>query len=120
MISLAYPDLGDEEIQRIADVINNGPQLTRGSEVDAFESEFAQFCDTSHGIATTNGTTALHTACEALGLGSGDRDATTPFSFVASTNAIRWCGAEPTFVDIREETYNLDPHQLEARLRDGK
>lgn len=120
MISLAYPDLGDEEIQRIAAVINNGPQLTRGSEVDAFESEFAQFCDVAHGNATTNGTTALHTVCEALGLGSGDRVATTPFSFVASANAIRWCGAEPTFVDIREDTYNLDLHQLEARLRNGE
>lgn len=120
MISLSQPDLGEKEKQRVAAVIDRGPQLTRGSEVDAFESEFAQFCDTPHGIATTNGTSALHTACEALGLGRGDRIATTPFSFIASANAIRWCGAEPTFVDIREETYNLDLRELEARLRGGE
>lgn len=120
MISLSQPDLGDEEKQRIATIIDRGPHLTRGPEVDAFESEFARFCGTSHGIATTNGTTALHTACEALGLGSDDRVATTPFSFVASANAIRWCGADPTFIDIREDTYNLNLDRLEARLRDGE
>lgn len=119
MISLARPELGNEEKQRIIEVIDNNSLLTRGSEVDAFESEFANFCDVAHGIATTNGTTALHTAFEALGLGAGDKIATTPFSFVASANAIRWCGAEPQFVDVREYTYNLNPHHLEEQLRNG-
>lgn len=120
MISLAHPTLGEEEKERIAEIIDNDALLTRGPEVDTFESEFAKFCDVEYGIATTNGTTAIHTAFEALGLGAGDHIATSPFSFVASANAIRWCGATPTFVDISEETYNLNPHRLEERLRSGE
>lgn len=119
MISLAEPALGDAELEQIAEVFERG-QLTRGPEVDAFESEFASFCEVDHGIATSNGTTAIHTAFEALGLGESDRIATSPFSFVASANAIRWCGAEPLFVDIHEDTYNIDLHALEARLRSGE
>lgn len=120
MISLASPELGEEEKERIAAIIDSGALLTRGPEVDAFESKFADFCNVEHGIATTNGTTALHTAFEALRLGEGDSIATTPFSFIASANAIRWCGAEPTFIDIDAETYNLNPHRLEERLRNGE
>lgn len=119
MIPLAAPTLGDAELDQIATVFERG-QLTRGPEVEAFETDFAAFCDGNHAIATSNGTTALHTAFHALGLGKGDRIATTPFSFIASANAIRWCGATPTFVDIRADTYNLDCEALEQRLRDGE
>lgn len=119
MISLAQPALGHDELEQIAEVFERG-HLTRGPEVDAFETEFASFCEVDHGIATANGTTALHTAFTALGLGENDRIATSPFSFVASANAIRWCGAEPLFVDIHEDTYTIDPHALETRLRGGE
>ncbi|WP_227380864.1 DegT/DnrJ/EryC1/StrS family aminotransferase [Haladaptatus halobius] len=119
MIPLAAPTLGDAELDQIATVFERG-QLTRGPEVNAFETEFATFCDTNHAIATANGTTALHTAFHALGLGESDRIATTPFSFIASANAIRWCGATPTFVDIRADTYNIDCEAFEQRLRDGE
>lgn len=119
MIQLSEPEIGQEELQQIAEVFERG-QLTRGPEVSAFESEFAKFCGADHGIATSSGTTALHTAFEALGIGEDDRVALSPFSFVASANAIRWCGAEPVFVDIREETYNIDPEALRARLQNGE
>ncbi|WP_227380028.1 DegT/DnrJ/EryC1/StrS family aminotransferase [Haladaptatus halobius] len=119
MIPLAAPTLGDVELDHIATVFERG-QLTRGPEVDAFETDFATFCDSNYAIATANGTTALHTAFHALVLGERDRIATAPFSFIASANAIRWCGATPTFVDIRADTYNLDCHALEQRLRDGE
>lgn len=83
--------------------------LADGPIVREFEAEFADYCGVDHGVATSNGTTALHTAFEALGLGDGDRILTTPFSFIASANAIQLCGAEPVFADIDPDTYNLDP-----------
>jgi dTDP-4-amino-4,6-dideoxygalactose transaminase len=107
-IPIANPDIGTEEKQRVADVLESG-MLADGETVRAFESEFAEYCGVEHGVATTNGTTALHTAFEALGLGEGDRILTTPFSFIASANTIRLCGAEPVFADIDPETYNLNP-----------
>lgn len=83
-----------------------------GPRVREFEEEFADYCRTSHAVATSNGTTALHAALEALDLGAGDRVVTTPFSFIASSNAIRLAGAEPVFADISRETFNLDPDSV--------
>ena len=119
MISIADPELGDRERRRVVDVVDSG-QLAAGEEVSAFESEFASFCGTDRAVATTNGTTALHAALEALNVGAGDRVVTTPFSFVASANAARLCNADVGFVDIDPETFNLDPNALESTLRDGQ
>jgi dTDP-4-amino-4,6-dideoxygalactose transaminase len=118
MIHIAQPDIEDEAHRRVADVLESG-QLAAGSEVSAFESEFADFCDTDRAVATSNGTTALHAALEALGVGDGDRVLTSPFSFVASANAARLSGADVGFVDIDPETFNVDPRALESRLREG-
>ena len=118
MIHIADPDLDEEARRRVGDVLDSG-QLAAGDEVSAFESEFADFCGTDRAVATSNGTTALHAALEALDVGRGDRVLTTPFSFVASANAARLCGAEVDFVDIAPATYNIDPEALEARLREG-
>lgn len=112
MIPIADPKLGDREKARIEKVIDTG-QLADGPEVRKFEDEFADCCGASHGVATTNGTTALHTAIEALGLGEGDRVLTTPFSMIASANAVRLAGAEPVFADIDPHTFNLDPDSAE-------
>jgi dTDP-4-amino-4,6-dideoxygalactose transaminase len=79
-----------------------------GTEVRDFESAFAEYCGTKHGVATSNGTTALHAALEALELGEGARVLTTPFSFIASSNAIRLAGAEPVFADISPDTFNIN------------
>ncbi len=83
--------------------------LADGEVVREFESEFADFVGTDHAVATSNGTTALQVMLEAAGIGEGDIVLTTPFSFIASTNAIVHAGAEPVFADIDPETYNLDP-----------
>jgi perosamine synthetase len=115
-ISIAAPDIGTEETERVVDVLESG-QLAEGSEVEAFQSEFADHSGATHAVATSNGTTALHTALEAVGVGDGDTVVTTPFSFVASANAIRLAGAEPVFADIDPETYTLDPDQVEERMR---
>jgi len=115
MIPLAAPALGEAEREAVCEVLADG-QLADGPEVRRFEEEFATFCGTEHAVATANGTTALHAAFEALGLGSGDAVVTTPFSFVASANAVRHAGAEPVFADVEEETLTLDPDAVAAVL----
>ncbi|KZN23575.1 aminotransferase DegT [Haladaptatus sp. R4] len=116
MIPIANPELGREEIEATVACIEEG-QLADGPEVRRFEDEFAAFCGTEFGVATSNGTTALHAAFEALDIGPGDRVVTSPFSFVASANAIRLAGAEPVFADIDSDTYTLDPYATEQAVR---
>lgn len=114
-VDIAAPILGDEELAGIESVVESGI-IADGPEVREFEAEFADYCDAEHGIATSNGTTALHTALESVGVGPGDLVLTTPFSFVATANAIRFAGAKPVFADIDPETFNLDPVHVEATL----
>jgi len=116
-VPLAEPALDERERERVAEVLETG-QLSGGDTVTGFERQFAQFCDTADAVATSNGTTALHTALRGLDIGEGDRVLTTPLSFVATANAIRLAGAEPVFADIDYETYNLDPHAVEATIRE--
>lgn len=117
MTAIAQPILEAEEIERVSDVIRSGT-IADGPEVRDFEREFAAYCDAVHGVATSNGTTALHAALTSLGIGTGDRVLTTPFSFVATANAIRLVGAEPVFADIDPTTYNLDPASARAVATD--
>ena len=115
MIPIADPDVGPAARAGVDAVFEDG-QLADGEEVRRFESEFADFCGTDHAVATTNGTTALHAGMEALGVGDGDAVVTTPFSFVASANAIAHAGATPVFADVDPETLTLDPTAVEAVL----
>ena len=115
-IQLVDPSLGEAEKRRVEAVIEDG-QLADGPEVRQFESEFADFCGTRSAVATSNGTTALHTALRAVGIGPGDVVITTPFSFVATANAVRHCGATPVFADVDPRTYTLDPEAVEQVLR---
>lgn len=118
MIPIAAPQLGDNELERIASVFAEG-QLADGPEVRTFEEAFAKRCQTDYAVATSNGTTALQTALVALGIGEGDTVVTSPLSFIASANAARLVGANVDFVDIDPDTFNLDPDALETRLRHG-
>jgi perosamine synthetase len=117
MISVANPVFGDEELAAVREVIESG-MVADGPEVRRFEQEFADYCGSDHAVATANGTAALHAALEGLGIGEGDRVVTTPFSFVASANAIRLAGARPVFADIDPETYNLDPEATRRAVRE--
>jgi dTDP-4-amino-4,6-dideoxygalactose transaminase len=114
-VPIADPDVGDAETERVVDVLESG-QLAEGSEVHAFESEFAEYAGADRAVATANGTAALHAALEAVGVGEGDTVVTTPFSFVASANAVRFAGAEPVFADVDPETFTLDPDSVEERI----
>ena len=83
--------------------------VTQGPEVAAFEREFAAYVGAPHACAVSNCTTALHLALLAVGVGPGDEVVTVSHSFIATANAIRYCGATPVFVDIEPETFNIDP-----------
>jgi dTDP-4-amino-4,6-dideoxygalactose transaminase len=118
MIDLAAPTFGPEEQAAVREVLEDG-MVADGPTVRAFESAFAAFCGSEHAVATANGTAALQVALEALDVGDGDTVVTTPFSFVASANAIRLVGAEPVFADVDPETYNLDPAGARAAVREA-
>ncbi len=90
--------------------------VTQGPEVAAFEREFAGAVGASHACAVSSCTTALHLALLALGIGAGDEVITVSHSFIATANAIRYCGATPVFVDIDPATFNIDPALVEAAV----
>lgn len=112
MIPIAKPLLGEEEVQAAGKVILSG-WVTQGPEVAAFEREFATCVGAPYACAVSSCTAALHLALRAVGVGSGDEVITVSHSFIATANAIRYCGAKPVFVDIEEKGYNMDPARLE-------
>ncbi|WP_049923623.1 DegT/DnrJ/EryC1/StrS family aminotransferase [Halopiger djelfimassiliensis] len=116
-VPIADPALSRAAIDRVESVLTGG-SLADGPEVRAFECEFATYCTTEHAVATSNGTTALHAALEALGVEEGDAVLTSPFSFIASANAIRLAGGTPVFADIDPDTYTLDPDAVERVVTD--
>jgi dTDP-4-amino-4,6-dideoxygalactose transaminase len=119
VIPIAEPQVGPEEFARVVDVLDSG-MLADGPQVRRFEEEFAEYCGADRAVATSNGTTALHAALEGLGVGPGDRVLTTPFTYIATANAVSFAGADVGFVDIDPSTFNIDPDALESRLRSGE
>jgi dTDP-4-amino-4,6-dideoxygalactose transaminase len=87
-----------------------------GPEVETFEGHFAEYCGTDYAVGVNSGTSALHLALLAAGVGPGDEVITSPFSFIASSAAIRYCGARPVYVDIVPESYLLDINRIEAAM----
>ncbi len=87
-----------------------------GAQVKAFEQEMADYCGCQYAIGVGSGTDALHLALRALEIGPGDEVITTPFTFIATTEAIGLIGAKPVFVDIDPDTYNIDPRQIESAI----
>jgi perosamine synthetase len=115
MIPISRPLLGVEEKNAAIAVIESG-MLAQGKITKEFEERFATYCSSKFAIATNNGTSALHTALYALGITSGDEVITSPFTFVASANPIIMQGAKPVFVDIKEDTFNIDPSKIEEKI----
>ena len=93
-------------------------QFTLGSEVVAFEEEFADYCENTHGVGVNTGTSALHLALLAAGVGPGDEVITVPFTFVATVSAVHYTGATPVFVDIDPKTFTMDVRAIEAVITD--
>ena len=114
-LPFALPEIGQEEINEVVDTLRSG-WLTTGPKTARFEKEFADFLGMPFALAVNSGTAGLHLALEAAGVGVGDRVITTPYTFTASAEVIRYLGADPVFIDIDPKTFNLDPQKLEAYL----
>ena len=110
-----YQSIKPEIDAAIATILESS-QFVLGEEVAAFEQEFAAYCGAAHGIAVNSGTSALHLALLAAGIGPGDEVITIPFTFVATVAAIRYTGARPVFVDVDPVTFTMDPGKLEAAI----
>jgi len=115
VIPMASPVIGDSERRAVLDVLDSG-MLAQGSRVAEFEETFADYCGVQYAVATSSGTTALQVALLAHGIGPGDEVITSPFTFIASANAILFTGARPVFVDIEPATFNLAPNLIEAAV----
>ena len=115
MISMAKPIFEEEEFAAVKNVLKSG-MLVQGEEVYKFEESFAKYNRTKHAIATNSGTSALHTMLLAAGIKKGDEIITVSFSFVASSNAIVYCGAKPIFVDVGLKTFNINPSLIESKI----
>lgn len=109
---LSIKDDVDAAIQGVLDSC----QFTLGNEVAAFEQEFAAYCACTHGIGVNTGTSALHLALLAAGIGPGDEVITVPFTFVATVSAIDYTGARPVFVDIDPQSFTMDPAAIEGAI----
>ncbi len=111
-IPFAKPSTGVEEENAAVRVIRSG-WLTSGIEVKQFEKEFAEFVGVKHALAINSATAGLHLALEALGIQKGDLVATPSYTFTATSEVIRYLGADPVFVDIEKGSWNMDPQKLE-------
>jgi len=114
-IPIARPIIGDEEIAAVSAVLKSG-MLAQGEKVAEFERAFADLCGTTHAIAINNGTSALHAALLAAEIGYGDEVIVPSFSFIATASCVSMCGATPIFCDVDEQTYNINPLQIEERI----
>lgn len=114
-IPLSRPSITDLELNGVIDVLRSG-RLSIGPVLEEFESLVAERCGTRHAVGCSSGTAGLHMVLVALGIGPGDEVITTPFSFIASSNAILYVGAKPVFVDICPRSLNADPSLIEAAI----
>jgi perosamine synthetase len=114
-IPLSAPDVTETEIEAVAAVLRT-PWLSLGPRLAAFEGALASWVGTTHGVGVSSGTAGLHLCVKACGLGPGDEVITSPFSFVASANAILYEGALPVFVDVDPVSLNIDPQRIEAAI----
>jgi len=117
-IHVAGPDLTGNEEAYVVDAIRSSWISSTGLYVERFEREFADLCGTRAAISIANGTSALHLALLALGVGPGDEVIVPSLTYIATANAVRYCGAEPVFADIEPETWCLDPNAVETAVTD--
>ncbi|AKG91237.1 putative pyridoxal phosphate-dependent protein [Geoglobus ahangari] len=115
MIPIAKPVIGEEEIAKVVEVLRSG-MIVQGDRVAEFEEKFSSYSGSKYGIAVSNGTAALDIALKAAGIGEGDEVITTPFTFIATSNAILFQRARPVFADIEEDTYNINPDDVVEKI----
>lgn len=117
-IPFALPDIGEAEIDAVVDCLRSG-WLTTGVKAKEFESQFADYIGVKHALAVSSCTAGLHLALEACGIGPGDKVLTSPYTFTATAETVRYLGADPIFADIDPQTLNINPESAEQVLRDN-
>ncbi len=115
MIRLTIPSIEEDDLQAVREIVASG-FLVQGAHVAAFEQAVAAYVGTQYAVAVSNCTAALHLALLALDVRSGDLVVVTSYSWVATANVIELCGAQPIFVDIQPDTFNMDPDRLAETL----
>lgn len=115
-LPFALPDIGEDEINEVVDALRSG-WVTTGPKTKRFESDFAEFIGGNcEAISVNSATAGLHLALEAIGITAGDEVITTPYTFTATAEVIRYLGAHPVFVDVDPNTFNIDPGKIEAAI----
>lgn len=114
---LAYgrQSIDDKDIEAVVELLK-GDFLTTGPTVSEFENKVAEFVGAKYGVAVSNGTAALHMACNAAGIAPGDEVLVPAITFAASSNCVLYCGGTPVFVDIDPKTYNIDINKIEEKI----
>ncbi len=107
----------EDDIAAVSEVLS-GPYITCGPKVSEAERMLENYTGAKHAVVVNSGTSALHCACIAAGVGEGDEVITTPITFAASANCALYCGAKPVFADIDPETYNIDPESIRKCITD--
>ena len=115
-IPVAQPTLGENEKKYVLDCLDSTWISSVGKYIVAFEEQFAAFCGVKHAIACNNGTTALHLALVALGVGPGDEVIIPTVTYIATANCVTYCHATPVLVDVEPGTMNIDPAAIEAKI----
>lgn len=115
-ISIANPVFNGNEKKYLNECIDTGWISANGRFVSEFEERFAEFCGTKYALTCANGTVSLHLILAAMGIGPGDEVIMPALTYIATANAVRYCGATPVFVDSDEETFNIDVHKIEEKL----
>ncbi|WP_353570634.1 DegT/DnrJ/EryC1/StrS aminotransferase family protein [Candidatus Albibeggiatoa sp. nov. BB20] len=115
-LPFAKPCIGEEEINEVVDTLRSG-WLTSGPKTKQFEQAFVDYFQVPYALAVNSCTAGLHLALEAIGIQAGDKIITTPYTFTATAEVMRYLGADPVFVDIDRHTFNIDVNQLEAVLK---
>ncbi len=115
-IFVAHPKLAGNERKYVLDCLDTNWISSIGKYIGAFEESFAKFCGVKHAVATNNGTTALHLALVALDLKPGDEVIIPTVTYIATANAVRYCGATPVLVDVSPDTMNINPADIERRI----
>lgn len=116
MIPICEPSLGKEELDNVIDAVNSSWISSNGPFVSEFEENFADYCGTKYGIATSNGTVALHLALKALGIKNGDEVIVPALTFIATANSVSYCGAKSVFVDSDPTYWCMDPEKIERQI----
>lgn len=117
MIPYGKQTIEQDDIQAVVDVLKSD-FLTTGPKIAEFEQTVADYVGAKYVVAISNGTSALHAACFAAGIGPGDEVITTPLTFAASANCVLYCGGTPVFADVDPKTYNIDPEDIQRKITD--